>query len=124
MCVLVVEDDPETLDLLKFILDQRQAEVTTATSAAEALRVLEDTPADVLISDLAMPDQDGYDLIRRVRSLAPERGGNVPAVALSAYTRAEDRMRSLAAGFSLHLPKPVDPAELVAALARLAGLKN
>jgi PAS domain S-box-containing protein len=124
VCVLVVEDDPETLDLLKFILDQRQAEVTTATSAAEALRVLEDTPADVLISDLAMPDQDGYDLIRRVRSLAPERGGNVPAVALSAYTRAEDRMRSLAAGFSLHLPKPVDPAELVAALARLAGLKN
>jgi CheY-like chemotaxis protein len=71
-----------------------------------------------------MPDQDGYDLIRRVRSLAPERGGNVPAVALSAYTRAEDRMGALAAGFSLHLPKPVDPGELVAALARLAGLRN
>jgi PAS domain S-box-containing protein len=124
VCVLVVEDDPETLDLLKFILDQRQAEVTTAASAAEALRVLEDSPADVLVSDLAMPDQDGYDLIRRVRSLAPERGGNVPAVALSAYTRAEDRMRALAAGFSLHLPKPVDPGELVAALARLAGLRN
>src|SRR5262249_18402048 len=122
--VLVVEDDPETLDLLKFILDQRQAEVTTAASAAEALRVLEDSPADVLVSDLAMPDQDGYDLIRRVRSLAPERGGNVPAVALSAYTRAEDRMRALAAGFSLHLPKPVDPSELVAALARLTGLRN
>src|SRR5262245_55063282 len=122
--VLIVEDDPETLDLLKFILDQRAAQVTTAASAAEALRVLEDSPADVLVSDLAMPDQDWYDLIRRVRSLAPERGGNVPAVALSAYTRAEDRMRALAAGFSLHLPKPVDPSELVAALARLAGLKN
>jgi PAS domain S-box-containing protein len=124
VCVLVVEDDPETLNLLKFILDQRQAEVATAASAAEALRVLEDSPADVLVSDLAMPDQDGYDLIRRVRSLAPERGGNVPAVALSAYTRAEDRMRALAAGFSLHLPKPVDPGDLVAALARLAALRN
>src|SRR5262245_2253497 len=124
VCVLVVEDDPETLDLLRFILGQRQAEVIAVASAAEALRALEHSMANVLVSDLSMPDKDGYDLIRSVRSLAPERGGNVPAVALSAYTRAEDRMRALAAGFSLHLPKPVDPGKLVAALARLAGLRN
>ena len=124
VCVLVVEDDPETLDLLRFILGQRQAEVIAVASAAEALHALEHSLANVLVSDLSMPDKDGYDLIRSVRSLAPERGGNVPAVALSAYTRAEDRMRALAAGFSLHLPKPVDPRDLVAALARLAGLSN
>jgi PAS domain S-box-containing protein len=122
--VLVVEDDPETLDMLKFILDQSQAEVTTAASASEALRALERSPTDVLVSDLAMPDLDGYDLIREIRSRPPERGGNIPAIALSAYTRAEDRMRALAAGFQLHLPKPVAQAELIAALAKFAGHKN
>ncbi len=122
--ILVVEDDPETLDLLKFILDQCQVEVTTAASAAEALRVFEPLQANVLVSDLAMAHQDGYDLIRRIRRLAPERGGNIPALALSAYTRDEDRTRALAAGFHLHLAKPVDPNELVSALARLAGLRT
>ena len=68
-----------------------------------------------------MPDQDGYDLIRQVRTRAPERGGNIPAIALSAYTRPEDRTRAVAAGFQLHLPKPIDPGDLVAALARLTG---
>jgi CheY-like chemotaxis protein/anti-sigma regulatory factor (Ser/Thr protein kinase) len=119
--VLLVEDDPETLDMLKFVLAQCQAEVTTATSANEALQVLESSAVNVLVSDLAMPDQDGYDLIREVRARAPERGGNIPAIALSAYTRDEDRMLALAAGFQLHLPKPVDPGDLVAALAKLTG---
>jgi len=118
--VLIVEDDPETLDMLKVILDQSQAEVTTAASATEALRALERSPTDVLVSDLAMPDLDGYDLIREVRSRPPERGGNIPAIALSAYARAEDRMRALAAGFQLHLPKPIAEAELIAALAQFA----
>jgi CheY-like chemotaxis protein len=117
--VLLVEDDPETLDMLKFVLAQCQAEVTTATSANEALQVLESSAVNVLVSDLAMPDQDGYDLIREVRARPPERRGNIPAIALSAYTRDEDRMLALAAGFQLHLPKPVDPGELVAALAKL-----
>jgi PAS domain S-box-containing protein len=117
--VLVVEDDPETLDMLKFILNQCQAEVTTAPSVSEALQVLEPSHPNALVSDLAMPDQDGYDLIRQVRKLAPERGGNIPAIALSAYTRTEDRVRALAAGFQLHMSKPIDPADLVAALARL-----
>jgi PAS domain S-box-containing protein len=122
--VLVVDDDPETLEMLKFILERSQAEVTTAVSVAEALRALEQSPADVLVSDLAMPMQDGYDLIRQVRSLPPEHGGNIPAVALSAYTRDTDRLRALAAGFHLHLSKPVAPSELVSAVATMVGRKD
>jgi PAS domain S-box-containing protein len=114
--VLVVDDDPDTLDMLKFLLAQCEAEVTTASSAREALRVLEHSRIDVLVSDLAMPDEDGYDLICQVRKRARERGGNIPAIALSAYTGSEDRERALAAGFQLHLAKPIAPAELVSAL--------
>ena len=116
--VLLVDDDPETLDMLKFLLAQCEAEVTTATSVHEALRVLEYSTSNVLVSDLAMPDEDGYDLIRQVRKRAPERGGNMPAIALSAYTGSEDRERALAAGFQLHLAKPISPDELVSALGR------
>jgi PAS domain S-box-containing protein len=122
--VLVVEDDPETLDLLKCVLEGRQAEVTTASSATEALRVLEHSLPDVLLSDLAMPDQDGYDLIRQLRSRPPERGGTIPAIALSAYTRPEDRARSIAAGFQLHVSKPVDPGDLISALAIMTGTEK
>ena len=107
--------------MLKFVLAQCQAEVTTATSANEALQVLESSVVNVLVSDLAMAGQDGYDLIREIRARPPERGGNIPAIALSAYTRDEDRMLALAAGFQLHLPKPVDPGDLVTALAKLTG---
>jgi PAS domain S-box-containing protein len=122
--VLVVDDDPETLDMLKFILERSQAKVTTAVSAVEALRALEQSPADVLVSDLAMPNQDGFDLIRQVRSLPPERGGNIPAVALSAYTRDTDRRRALAAGFHFYLSKPVSPSELIAGLATMLGRED
>lgn len=122
--VLVVDDDPETLDMLKFILERSQAEVTTAVSAVEALRALEQSSPDVLVSDLAMPMQDGYDLIRQVRALPPERGGDIPAVALSAYTRDTDRRRALAAGFHLYLSKPVAPSELVAGIATVVGRKD
>ena len=107
--------------MLKFILGQSEAEVTTATSVADALQTLERSPVNVIVSDLAMPDQDGYDLIRQIRTRAPERGGNIPAIALSAYTRPEDRTRAVEAGFQLHLPKPIDPGDLVAALASLTG---
>ena len=75
----------------------------------------------MLISDIGMPGEDGYALIRRVRALGPEVGGNVPAVALTAYARAEDRVRALRAGFQVHVPKPIEPAELVAVVASLAG---
>jgi len=117
--VLVVDDDTETLDMLKFLLDQYEAEVTTAPSVREALRVLDHSPINAVVSDLAMPDEDGYDLIRQVRKRAPECGGNIPAIALSAYTRGEDRERALAAGFQLHLAKPIAPADLVSALVSL-----
>jgi len=122
--VLVVEDDPDTLELLRFILDRRGAEVNTAASTREALDVMEHWQPTTLVSDLAMPEQDGYDLIGRIRSRSSERGGNIPAVAVSAYTRNEDRIRALSAGFQMHLPKPVDPEELVATVASLAGLTH
>ena len=119
LLVLVVEDDPDTLDLLRFILENCGASITAAASASEALDVLERWQPDALVSDLAMPVQDGFELIAKVRSRGPERGGNIPAVALTAYTRAEDRTRALAAGFQIHVSKPVDPQELVSVLVSL-----
>jgi PAS domain S-box-containing protein len=117
--VLVVDDEPDTLELLRIVLELSGALVVTANSAAKALERLEETDPDVLLSDIGMPDKDGFDLIREVRSLPPERGGRVPAVALTAYTRAEDRTTTLAAGFDMHIPKPVQPADVVAAVANL-----
>ncbi len=119
--VLVVEDDTDTLDLLRFILDQSGATVIPAASASEALNLFERSQPNVLISDLAMPDQDGYELLAKVRSRGPKQGGNIPAVALTAYTRAEDRTRALAAGFQKHVSKPVDPEELIKVVAKLVG---
>jgi len=88
---------------------------------AEALVALEQHKPDILISDLGMPDEDGYSLISKIRALPSERGGQIPAAALTAYARAEDRMRVLRSGFQFHLPKPVDSAELVTVIASLAG---
>jgi PAS domain S-box-containing protein len=120
--VLVVEDDLDTLEMLRFILEKCGAKVITATSTREALEVLDRCKPHALVSDLAMPDEDGYELISKVRSREAERGGKIPAVALTAYARAEDRARALAAGFQMHVPKPVDPEAFVAAVANLAGL--
>jgi CheY-like chemotaxis protein len=119
--VLVVEDDPDTLDLLKVVLDNSGADVVTAASAREAIDTFEHWRPDILVSDLAMPEQDGYQLIGEVRSRGPERGGNIPAVALTAYARSEDRRRALTSGFQMHLAKPIVPTELIAALASLSG---
>ncbi|MBO0724509.1 MAG: PAS domain S-box protein [Blastocatellia bacterium] len=119
--VLLVEDNPETLELLKFIFDEAGAEVITATSVDDALETLERFQPDALISDIAMPDRDGYDLIREVRSRELEQGGKIPAVAVTAYARAEDRMRLLAAGFQMHIAKPIVPDELIAVVASLTG---
>ena len=107
--------------MIRFVLDDSGADVVTASSATEALEALDRFPPNVLVSDLAMPEQNGYELIAEVRSRPPERGGNVPAVALSAYTRAEDSASAKAAGFQLHLSKPVDPEALIAVVADLAG---
>jgi PAS domain S-box-containing protein len=117
--VLVVDDDPDLLQMLELALRQYGAEVMAALSAAEALQSLAQWRPDVLVSDLGMPGEDGYDLIRKVRRLAPEHGGRIPAVALTAYARPEDRVRTLSAGYQMHVAKPVPPEELVAVIASL-----
>jgi CheY-like chemotaxis protein len=117
--VLVVDDEPDTRELLKAGLGQCGAEVTTAGSAAEALAAISSGAPDLLISDIGMPEEDGYELIRRVRGLPAEGGGRVPAIALTAYARTEDRLQALRAGYEMHVPKPVEMAELVAVAASL-----
>jgi signal transduction histidine kinase/CheY-like chemotaxis protein len=119
--VLVVDDEPDTRELIREVLKECGSEVITSRSAAEALEALEQYKPDILISDLGMPDEDGYSLISKIRALPAERGGQIPAAALTAYARAEDRMRVLRSGFQFHLPKPVDSAELVTVVASLAG---
>jgi len=117
--VLVVDDDPDARELLSTILQQAGGEVVSAGSADEALAVFERRRPDVLVSDIGMPDGDGYSLIRRVRLLEDDSGTRVPAVALTAFARAEDRSQALRCGFQAHLPKPIEPGELTALIARL-----
>ena len=119
--VLIVEDEEDTRELLVASLRQCGADVTATASVAEALACLDRALPDVLVSDLAMPEEDGYSLIRKVRAREPEAGGRIPAAALTAYARAEDRVRALASGFQRHLPKPVEPADLISMVASLAG---
>ena len=119
--VLVVDDEADTRELIGEVLKECGSVVITSPSAADALVALEQHKPDVLITDLGMPDEDGYALISKIRALPSERGGQIPAAALTAYARAEDRMRVLRSGFQFHLPKPVDSAELVTVVASLAG---
>ncbi|MES1171565.1 MAG: response regulator, partial [Actinomycetota bacterium] len=120
--VLLVDDEPDAREVISQILRRCGALVKTAGSAREALGVFgtESGGVDVLVSDIAMPDEDGYFLIRELRGRAPDEGGTIPAVALTAYARDEDRQRALAAGFQSHLAKPVEPCDLAAAIASLA----
>jgi PAS domain S-box-containing protein len=118
--VLVVDDEPDARDLVSIVLRGAGAEVVTAATAAEALTMIDRQPPDVLISDIGMPDQDGYDLIREVRRRGDARA-RLPALALTAYARHEDRERVLAAGYHLYVAKPVDPEALTRDVARLAG---
>jgi CheY-like chemotaxis protein len=103
------------------MLLQHEAQVIAVSSAPEALVVLQKFQPDVLVSDIGMPQEDGYSLIRKIRALPGEQGGRTPAVALTAYARAEDRTKALNAGFQLHVAKPVNPTELAAVVANLAG---
>ena len=120
LSVLVVDDDADARELLRAILEQRGAHVTTAASAAQAYETLEWLKPDVIISDIGMPGEDGYSLIRNVRlKEARERDGWKPAIALTAHARVEDRLRALSAGYQAHVAKPVEPAELVAVIASL-----
>ncbi len=118
--ILVVDDDADARELLRSILAQSGASVRTAASVTEALRQLENRQPDVLVSDIGMPGEDGYALIRQVRALSPEQGGHVPALALTAFARSDDRRRAIGAGFHMHLAKPVEPDELVTVVASLA----
>jgi PAS domain S-box-containing protein len=118
--VLVVDDESDVREFVRSLLEECRARVSVACSAAEALQMVEAQQPDVLLSDLGMPDGDGFDLIAQVRALPESRGGRTPAVALTAYARPEDRARAMRAGFQNYVPKPVAPEELVAALAALA----
>jgi PAS domain S-box-containing protein len=118
--VLVVDDDPDTREILCLTLSQYGAEVHAAASTADALGAFREWKPNVLISDLGMPGEDGYAFIEKVRRLAPEEGGNIPAAALTAYARDEDSERARSAGYQIHIPKPVDPATLTTVVARLA----
>jgi CheY-like chemotaxis protein len=117
--VLVVDDEADARELLTTVLEQSGAEVTAVGSTADALGALQRWRPDVLVSDLGISGEDGYALIRRVRALAPEQGGETPAIAVTAYARIEDRLRAASAGFQMHVAKPAEPADLVAAILRL-----
>ncbi len=122
--VLLVDDEPDARDLVKRLLEDCQANVTTAASAAQAMEFLQQDAPDILISDIGMPEEDGYSLIRKVRALDKTRGHITPALALTAYARSEDRMQAIRHGYHMHLAKPVEPAELTTVVAALAGRTN
>jgi PAS domain S-box-containing protein len=117
--VLVVDDEKDGRDLVAAVLERCGTIVTTADSAAAALAEIRTGRPDVLISDIGLPGEDGYELIRKVRALGHDEGASIPAAALTAYARAEDRRKALDAGYMMHIPKPVEPAELIAVIANL-----
>ena len=119
--ILAVDDQEDARDLLRLILENAGAEVTTASSAAEVLELLGRASYDALIADLGMPQMDGLELIRRVRQTLPAPANELPAAALTAYARSDDRISAVASGFQMHLAKPVNPTELVAAIGSLIG---
>ncbi|MEO5819793.1 MAG: ATP-binding protein [Vicinamibacteraceae bacterium] len=119
--VLIVDDRTDARDVIARVLEDAAAVVLSAASADDAITLVEAERPDVIVSDIGMPDVDGYELLRRIRRLGPDRGGRAPAIALTAFARAEDRTRALRAGFVVHVSKPVDASELVATVASVAG---
>jgi CheY-like chemotaxis protein len=119
--ILLVDDEADSRDLLTLVLSSSGARVTSAISAAEVFDRIKKEKFDVLISDIGMPEEDGFSLIRKIRELPNEQSGSVPAIALTAYARAEDRVQAMRAGFQIHIAKPVEPAELIAVVENLAG---
>ncbi len=122
--ILIVEDEADSLELLSTILQGYGAQVIPTASVSEALEIIENATVkslDVLVSDIGMPNEDGYSLIRKLRQLEAQRGGWMPAVALTAYAKSDDRRQALLAGFQMHLPKPVEPEELATVIASLTG---
>jgi signal transduction histidine kinase/CheY-like chemotaxis protein len=119
--VLAVDDEADARDLLTIVLSQHSATVKVVPTVQEAMQAIAEWKPHVIISDIGMSEEDGYALIRKVRALPREQGGRTPAAALTAYARSEDRLKALSAGYQTHVTKPVDPAELVAVVASLAG---
>ncbi len=119
--VLLVDDEPEAREIISTVIGRTGAEVKTCISASEALRKMAEWRPDVILSDIAMPEEDGYSFICKVRSLPRDKGGETPAAALSAYARDEDRMQALAAGYQMHIAKPIGASQLVTMVAKLAG---
>jgi CheY-like chemotaxis protein len=119
--VLVVDDEQDSRELLKWVLTRCEADVITAATAAEGFTLLKSERPSVVVSDIGMPDEDGYEFIRQVRSLPLKDGGRTPAIALTAFARSEDRTRAMLAGYQVHISKPIAPQELVATVESLAG---
>jgi PAS domain S-box-containing protein len=119
--ILVVEDEPDTREFLERLLQMHGAQVRSVTSAVEAIAAFREDPPDVLVSDIGLPDIDGYEMMQRIRQSDPPYGRSVPAVALTAYARAEDRTRALRAGYQAHVSKPLEPSELLATIASFGG---
>jgi signal transduction histidine kinase/ActR/RegA family two-component response regulator len=122
--VLLVDDEPEARQIISTVITRTGAEVKTCESAHEALAKLADWQPDVILSDIAMPEQDGYSFIRQLRSLPHDKGGDIPAAALTAYARDVDRRQALAAGYQMHIAKPIGASQLVTMIARLAGRES
>ncbi|WP_438007996.1 ATP-binding protein [Sorangium sp. So ce321] len=119
--VLMVDDEPDARELVTTVLERKGASITAVATVEEALSAIAREKPDVILSDLGMPGEDGYSLIRRLRAQSPEHGGRIPAAALTAYASAQDRTRALLAGFQSHVPKPIEASELAAVIANLAG---
>jgi CheY-like chemotaxis protein len=122
--LLIVDDEPDTLELFAAMLTHTGAVVRSVTSAAAALEALAEWTPDVIVSDIGMPGEDGYVLIRKIRALEADRGGRIPAIAVTAFGSVQDRIRILSAGFDSHVPKPVEPAELATVIASLLARRR
>jgi len=116
-----VDDEADARELVAMVLAQGGAEVRTSVSVTEALAACDEWRPDILISDIGMPGEDGYMLIKKLRARENESGGHIPAIALTAYGRQEDRQRALSVGYESHIPKPIEPVELLAAVASLTN---
>lgn len=119
--ILVVDDEPDARELLVYLFEHAGAKVTSVGDVETAIRIVRTIRPDVIVSDIGMPDRDGYQLMRVVRSLPADAGGRTPAVALTAFTRSEDRTRALLAGYQVHIAKPIEPHELLATIGSLIG---
>jgi len=119
--VLVVDDEADARNLIQHILTKCNARVTTAATATEGIAAVKQHHPDMILSDIGMPVEDGYDFLAKLRQLSRAEGGDTPAVALTAFARSEDRRRALMAGFQMHLPKPVEAAELLAVVSNVCA---